>query len=291
MKEETKVIVGVKGFDLNLKCRDYQFEVGKTHKEKSAKCCKSGFHFCENPLDVFGYYPPGESRFCIVEGSGDIDREGDDSKVSCTELKVVREIQPFEFADLAKEYILKNVTDEKSNTGDQSSSSNTGDQSSSSNTGDQSSSSNTGYKSSSSNTGYKSSSSNTGNYSSSSNTGYKSSSSNTGDQSSSSNTGDQSSSSNTGNYSSSSNTGDQSSSSNTGNYSSSSVSGSESVAIVTGYQGKAKGALGCWIVLTERNSEMEILDIRAVKVDGDSIKADTYYQLLCGVVSEAGDQK
>ena len=210
MKEETKVIVGVKGFDLNLKCRDYQFEVGKTHKEKSAKCCKSGFHFCENPLDVFGYYPPGESRFCIVEGSGDIDREGDDSKVSCTELKVVREIQPFEFADLAKEYILKNVTDEKSNTGDQSSSSNTG------------------------------------NYSSSSNTGYKSSSS---------------------------------------------VSGSESVAIVTGYQGKAKGALGCWIVLTERNSEMEILDIRAVKVDGDSIKADTYYQLLCGVVSEAGDQK
>ena len=237
MKEETKVIVGVKGFDLNLKCRDYQFEVGKTHKEKSAKCCKSGFHFCENPLDVFGYYPPGESRFCIVEGSGDIDREGDDSKVSCTELKVVREIQPFEFADLAKEYILKNVTDEKSNTGDQSSSSNTG---------------------------------------------YKSSSSNTGDQSSSSNTGDQSSSSNTGNYSSSSNT---------GNYSSSSVSGSESVAIVTGYQGKAKGALGCWIVLTERNSEMEILDIRAVKVDGDSIKADTYYQLLCGVVSEAGDQK
>ena len=264
MKEETKVIVGVKGFDLNLKCRDYQFEVGKTHKEKSAKCCKSGFHFCENPLDVFGYYPPGESRFCIVEGSGDIDREGDDSKVSCTELKVVREIQPFEFADLAKEYILKNVTDEKSNTGNYSSSSNTGDQSSSSNTG---------YKSSSSNTGYKSSSSNTGNYSSSSNTGYKSSSSNTGYKSSSSNTGD------------------QSSSSNTGNYSSSSVSGSESVAIVTGYQGKAKGALGCWIVLTERNSEMEILDIRAVKVDGDSIKADTYYQLLCGVVSEAGDQK
>ena len=246
MKEETKVIVGVKGFDLNLKCRDYQFEVGKTHKEKSAKCCKSGFHFCENPLDVFGYYPPGESRFCIVEGSGDIDREGDDSKVSCTELKVVREIQPFEFADLAKEYILKNVTDEKSNTGNYSSSSNTG------------------------------------NYSSSSNTGYKSSSSNTGYKSSSSNTGDQS---------SSSNTGDQSSSSNTGNYSSSSVSGSESVAIVTGYQGKAKGALGCWIVLTERNSEMEILDIRAVKVDGDSIKADTYYQLLCGVVSEAGDQK
>ena len=291
MKEETKVIVGVKGFDLNLKCRDYQFEVGKTHKEKSAKCCKSGFHFCENPLDVFGYYPPGESRFCIVEGSGDIDREGDDSKVSCTELKVVREIQPFEFADLAKEYILKNVTDEKSNTGNYSSSSNTGNYSSSSNTGDQSSSSNTGYKSSSSNTGYKSSSSNTGDQSSSSNTGNYSSSSNTGDQSSSSNTGDQSSSSNTGDQSSSSNTGNYSSSSNTGNYSSSSVSGSESVAIVTGYQGKAKGALGCWIVLTERNSEMEILDIRAVKVDGDSIKADTYYQLLCGVVSEAGDQK
>ena len=109
------------------------------------------------------------------------------------------------------------------------------------------------------------------------NTGYCSSASNTGYCSSASNTGD---------CSSASNTGDRSSASNTGYCSSANVSGKESVAIVTGRNSKAKGAIGCWLVLTERDKDWHILGMQCVKVDGETIKADTWYQLKGGKVQE-----
>ena len=97
-------IIGVKGFDKDLKCRDFQFEIGKTYKEENAKCCESGFHFCENPLETFSYYETHQSRYCIVEGSGKIDNDHKDSKVSCTKIKIVREINFYELTELSKEY-------------------------------------------------------------------------------------------------------------------------------------------------------------------------------------------
>ena len=56
-----------KGFDKDLKCRGFQYELGKTYEEDSAYLCDCGFHACEDPIDVFGYYPPSESRYCEVE--------------------------------------------------------------------------------------------------------------------------------------------------------------------------------------------------------------------------------
>lgn len=57
-----------KGFDKNLKCRDFQYEIGKTYEEPTAELCEKGFHACEYPLDVFGYYAPGDmSRYCEVD--------------------------------------------------------------------------------------------------------------------------------------------------------------------------------------------------------------------------------
>lgn len=92
-----------------------------------------------------------------------------------------------------------------------------------------------------------------------------------------SNTGDQSAATNTGNYSAATNTGDQSAAT---------VKGKESIAIVTGKDSKAKGELGCWIVLTERGDwdgyNYPIKNVRAFKVDGEKIKADTYYKLVDG---------
>ena len=57
-----------KGFDKDLKCRGFQYEIGETYREESADLCKKGFHACENPLDIFNYYSPKDgSRFCEVE--------------------------------------------------------------------------------------------------------------------------------------------------------------------------------------------------------------------------------
>jgi hypothetical protein len=56
---------------------------------------------------------------------------------------------------------------------------------------------------------------------------------------------------------------------------------------VFGYDSKAQGALGNWIVLTERDTRWRILDVQAVKVDGEKIKAHTFYKLSAGKVVTA----
>lgn len=83
------------------------------------------------------------------------------------------------------------------------------------------------------------------------------------------------------------NTGDYSAATNTGDYSAAKVSGKGSVAVVTGRDSKAAGALGDWIVLTERDDWYRIKDVKAFKVDGKKIKADTFYKLVDGEAVEA----
>ena len=73
--------------------------------------------------------------------------------------------------------------------------------------------------------------------------------------------------------------GKHSAATNTGDYSAAVVGGGQSVAIVTGYKGKAKGKLGCWIVITERDMNMDILSVQSFKVDGNMVKEDVYYTL------------
>lgn len=80
-----------KGFDKDLKCRDYQFEVGKEYEEEKADICNCGFHACENPLDVFGYYPPADSRYCEVDLDVN-DQKSDDSKRVGKHIKINAEI-------------------------------------------------------------------------------------------------------------------------------------------------------------------------------------------------------
>jgi len=119
-----------------------------------------------------------------------------------------------------------------------------------------------------------------------SNTGDQSAATNTGDQSAATNTGYKSAATNTGNYSAATNTGDYSAATNTGNYSAATVEGQESVASSLGIEGKAKGALGCWLVLAEwyrdDNYDWHRKDVQCVKVDGEIIKADTFYILKAG---------
>ena len=64
------------------------------------------------------------------------------------------------------------------------------------------------------------------------------------------------------------------------------ASGDEAIAITTGKDSKARGNTGTWIVLTERDHNWHILEVRAVKVDGATVKADTWYTLRGGEVVE-----
>jgi len=291
MKEQKK-IKSFKGFDKNMKCRDMQYVVGESYKhDGKIKACESGFHACENPIDIFNYYAPADSIFCEVEQSGDLSTHDGDSKVASSEIKVIGKIDIAGMVKAAFDFTFSRCikTEEKNSTGyrsassatgDRSASSATGDRSASSATGDQSASSATGDQSASSATGYQSASSATGDRSASSATGYRSASSATGDRSASSATGDQSASSATGDRSASSATGYRSASLTTGYYSTSSIEGDkkESVAIGVGYENKAKASAGNWIVLAHRNNKGEILHIKSAKVGG-RIKADTWYQL------------
>ena len=81
-----------KGFDKDLKCKGFQYEIGKEYECESAKACEKGFHACERPLDVLVYYPPATSRYCEVEQSGEMSTNSDDSKVASTKIKIGAEI-------------------------------------------------------------------------------------------------------------------------------------------------------------------------------------------------------
>ena len=199
-----------KGFNQKLQCKNFQYELGGEYEEPKAKLCETGFHACENPIDVFNYYPPSDSRYCEVE-LGDITKEkSNDSKRCGRKIKIGAEIGIKGIIDAFVKFTLEKVdwkNNNTTNTGYQSVSTNTGNRSASTNTGNYSVSTNTGNCSASTNTGYQSVSTNTGYQSVSTNTGYQSVSTNTGYQSVSTNTGNRSASTNTGDCSVSTNTG------------------------------------------------------------------------------------
>ena len=299
-------IIGFKGFDKDLKCRGFQYKVGKTYDLKGeVECCKRGFHFCENPLEVFYYYTPNNSRFCQVEGGGSVDTSKIDSKVATSHIHISEEIGLNGLIDEGVKYILNKVelnhkkdqtTREKSVasttrdqsaaicTGSYSSATSTGNYSVSTNSGHQSLATSTGNYSVSTNSGAQSVAANTGNHSASTNNGYHSAAINVGDCSVATNTSRYSVSANTGFYSVSINSGNDSLATNTGYKSSATnsgkqsaaisigdkslatVEGKESVAVVTGKDSMACGTLGSWIVLTERGDfDGEINPIKEVK--------------------------
>ena len=91
---DAELIIAYKGFDKDLKCRDYQYSIGGTYAHEGVvMICNAGFHSCENPLDVFGYYAPGIARFALVQASGSISRQtGGDSKIASAQLHIKAEL-------------------------------------------------------------------------------------------------------------------------------------------------------------------------------------------------------
>ena len=280
---------GYKGFNKDMTCRGMQYEEGKIYKmEEEPKCCKRGYHFCENPIDCLGYYSPNESIYRQVEATGKISKDEDtsDTKIATNEIKIGAKIDFQTMVKMAIEFTYKHCTKKGKGNNKRS------DKSVASNTGYYSVASNTGYNSVASNTGDKSVASNTGYKSVASNTGYKSVASNTGDNSVASNTGNYSVASNTGNYSVASNTGDNSVASNTGDNSVASNLGQKSISSCLGVRGQASGKKGTWLVVAEwiqdEDWNWEVKEVKTVKVDGKKIKEDTYYTLEHGEFVEKG---
>lgn len=85
----------IKGFDKHLKCRDYQFEVGKVYEIENDKplelCSDSVFHYCKNIQQVHNYYNcDNDNRYCYIEVLSEEICDGD--KCGAKKIKIVSEI-------------------------------------------------------------------------------------------------------------------------------------------------------------------------------------------------------
>ncbi|OZU82537.1 hypothetical protein CCO41_23340 [Salmonella enterica subsp. enterica serovar Johannesburg] len=154
----TKEIVTFKGFNKDLKCRDFQFEIGKTfHHDGKVEACGSGFHACEFPFDVFSYYSPADSRFAETISFGITDREEDgDTKIASASITIKEELTIPQFIQRGIEWIWSKIDkslEQQIMYGDCSAATNTGDCSAATNTGDWSAATNTGDWSAATNTG------------------------------------------------------------------------------------------------------------------------------------------
>lgn len=303
---ETKVIKGYKGFDKDLKCIGFQYEVGKEYECDKAVVCMKGFHFCERPLDVLEYYGPVDgcslNRFCEVEGSGEFDRSENGDKICCTKIKIAKEITLQQLIEKGIKELGDNIVKISeldhfsrlvSNNDIRSLAYNHFDHSVAINTGHCSMVRNFGMRSTALSTGDNSIANSSGPFGYAKNAGFQSMAISSSIYSVSDTTGDFSLSVGTGYGSLASNKGNVSLAVNTGEDSQASTKGFDSIAFVTGVHGKAKGELDCWIVLTERDDQsvgsFYIKDIKAFRVDGVDIKPDTYYQLIDGKPVEVTD--
>lgn len=100
-----------KGFDKDLKCRGFQYEIGKEYETDEAVLCEKGFHACENPLDTFSYYTPGSSRFCEVELEDVSDQmDIEDSKRVAKKIKIGAELDIKGLIKATFEYVNERCT-------------------------------------------------------------------------------------------------------------------------------------------------------------------------------------
>ncbi|EGO5550443.1 hypothetical protein IUP28_002887 [Salmonella enterica] len=145
----TKEIVTFKGFNKELKCRDFQFEIGKTfHHDGKVEACGSGFHACEFPFDVFSYYPPAESRYAETISFGVTDREEEgDTKIASASITIKAELTLPQFIQRGIEWIWSKIDkslEQQIMSGNCSAATNTGNWSAATNTGNRSAATNTG---------------------------------------------------------------------------------------------------------------------------------------------------
>jgi hypothetical protein len=107
-------IKSYKGFDKNLKCRDFQYEIGKEYEmDEEIKVCSRGFHACESPFEVFDHYSMIGSRFCEVEQDGNISKEDRGTKICSSKIKIKAELKLADMINLGVEWLKEITSPEK----------------------------------------------------------------------------------------------------------------------------------------------------------------------------------
>ena len=292
-------IKSYKGFDKNLKCRDFQYEIGKEYEmDGEIKVCSRGFHACESPLEVFDYYPMIGSRFCEVEQDGNISKEDRGTKICSSKIKIKAELKLADMINLGVEWLKEITSPEKIKTSIKDNSSGYDAQIGSSGNYAQIGSSGNYAQIGSS-----------GNYAQIGSSGYdaqigssgygaKIGSSGYGAKIGSSGYGAKIGSS--GNYAQIGSSGDGAKIGSSGNYAKIGSSGDDAkidstgegcVIMCAGINSVAKASKGSWITLSEwsysdKKKRYIPVCVKTEFVDGEKIKADTYYKLAGGVFKE-----
>ena len=255
-------IIAYKAMNADMTCRGKRYEVGKTYHEDKADCCHAGMHACENPLDVLHYYPLKDSpRFFEVECGGNVDKSGEDSKLACTELTVKGEVN---FAGLVKATVSAVFNRVK------------GKEPFSS--GDCSTAGTSGDCSTAGTSGYCSTAGTSGNSSTAGTSGYSSTAGASGNSSTAGASG---------NSSTAGTSGDCSTAAATGGYCRAKADGKDNIAVANGYGSKARGAMGCYLVLTEYDDDGNMICAKMARVDGFTVKENVWYTLKNGEFVEA----
>lgn len=110
-------MIAFKGFNSDLACTmgdgTYQYKIGSTYTENTARCAGCGFHCVEEPIEVLRWYGGAGDRYCMVEAAGDIHEDGE-GRIACTELTVLKEVSLPELGILECRWILEHPGRENS---------------------------------------------------------------------------------------------------------------------------------------------------------------------------------
>ena len=274
-------IKSYKGFDKNLKCRDFQYEIGKEYEmDGEIRVCNRGFHACESPFEVFDHYSMIGSRFCEVEQDGNISKEDRGTKICSSKIKIKAELKLADMINLGVEWLKEITSPEKIKTSIKDNSSGNYAKIGSSGDDAQIGSSGNYAKIGSS-----------GNYAKIGSSGDGAQIGSSGDGAKIGSSGDGAKIGSSGNYAQIGSSGDDAKIGSSGDGAKIDSTGEGCVIMCAGINSVAKASKGSWITLSEwsysdKKQRYIPVCVKTEFVDGEKIKADTYYKLAGGVFKE-----
>ena len=282
-----KVIKSYKAFDKNMQCRGFQYEVGKEYEmDGEIKCCDRGFHACKSPMEVWDHYDMLSSRFAEVEQSGKIDEEGNSTKVCSSRIKIKAELKLADIIKVGVEW-LKDITSPTKVKTDIAKNNNGGYSAKIGSSGDSAKIGSGGYSAKIGSSGCSAQIGSSGDSAQIGSSGDYAKIGSSGYSAKIGSSGCSAQIGSSGGYAQIGSSGDSAQIGSSGDYAQIYSTGEDSVVMCAGKESKAKAKVGSWITLTEwewndDKKRRVPLCVKTEYVDGNNIKADTWYQLQNG---------